>query len=82
MTFLIITWFAALAVMIGAAAVGIVAVFRRGYWIRTGSEVFGDYEFVCSVCGETYWEGRTFPEHAHYCQNCGARMKGESTDGR
>lgn len=43
---------------------------RHGKWIR-GSYVCGEYEFKCSVCGNTEW-------HTSYstpfCPHCGARM--------
>ena len=43
---------------------------RHGKWIR-GNYVCGEYEFKCSVCGNTEW-------HTSYstpfCPHCGARM--------
>lgn len=53
-----------------------VIVAKRGYWIKTGNYVCGDYEFQCSSCGETRWEGESYDKHAHYCLNCGAKMDG------
>ena len=43
---------------------------RHGRWIK-GNYVCGEYEFKCSVCGNTEW-------HTSYstpfCPHCGARM--------
>lgn len=43
---------------------------RHGRWI-SGNYVCGEYEFKCSVCGNTEW-------HTSYstpfCPHCGARM--------
>ena len=43
---------------------------RHGKWI-VGNYVCGEYEFKCSVCGNTEW-------HTSYstpfCPHCGARM--------
>ena len=43
---------------------------RHGRWVK-GNYVCGEYEFKCSVCGNTEW-------HTSYstpfCPHCGARM--------
>ncbi len=51
-----------------------IASINHGHWIKTGGYVCGDYEFKCSACGETYWEGSNYAERAHFCLNCGAKM--------
>lgn len=51
-----------------------VTFINHGHWIKTGGYVCGDYEFKCSACGETYWEGSNYAERAHFCLNCGAKM--------
>lgn len=47
---------------------------RHGYWVKTSRYVCGDYEFVCSLCGDSRWEWLGFPDRTHYCPNCGAKM--------
>lgn len=47
---------------------------KHGYWIKTGGYACGDYEFKCTLCGETCWEGEGYDERAHFCLNCGAKM--------
>ena len=51
-----------------------VAPVRHGRWLKSGKEVCGDHQYFCSECNEEYWEGLTWPDRAHYCPNCGAKM--------
>lgn len=47
---------------------------RHGHWTESKCSVCGDYEFRCSSCGETFWEGSNYATRAHFCSNCGAKM--------
>lgn len=47
---------------------------RHGRWLKSGKEVCGDHQYFCSECNEEYWEGLSWPDRAHYCPNCGAKM--------
>lgn len=51
-----------------------VAPVRHGRWLKSGKEVCGDHQYFCSECNEEYWEGLSWPDRAHYCPNCGAKM--------
>jgi hypothetical protein len=51
-----------------------VAPVRHGHWTKSKCSVCGDYEFRCSSCGETFWEGDNYATRAHFCSNCGAKM--------
>lgn len=57
-----------------------VAPVRHGHWTKSKCSVCGDYEFRCSSCGETFWEGGNYATRAHFCPNCGARMDKESEE--
>ena len=49
---------------------------KKGQWFRTGDE-FGE-TWMCSECCEEWVVEESvmdeFPQWAHYCPNCGARM--------
>ena len=57
-----------------------VAPVRHGHWTKSKSIFCGDYEFRCSSCGETFWEGDNYATRAHFCPNCGARMDGDNNE--
>mgnify|MGYP007002421024 CR=1 FL=1 len=44
---------------------------RHGKWIK-GGYACGEYEWKCSVCGETDWRGSA--DWMKFCMYCGAKM--------
>ena len=60
--------------IINEAPAADVAPVVHAHWRKSKEGVCGDYLFVCSACGEDYWESPPFYRQAHYCPNCGAKM--------